>query len=532
MASKAAAVTVAANDAQIAEGISDRLSQELVFAMVGPIGSGVSTAAQMLKDILEGQYQYKVAPLLRPSDVIRERASTLGIALPDKQDIANYVDKMQTAGNALRQRFGGNYLVEKVVERIRQFREADGGYVVNGQQRTELPGRRAYIIDSLKNPDELALLKSIYRDTLCVVGVFAPDQIRRQRLRDANFSHDAVDTIIRRDAGELVTFGQATRKLFTQADFFVCNDKLRDELETGLKRFIEIVFDVAIHTPTRAESAMYEADAAAANSACLSRQVGASIISVSGELIAVGWNDVPKFGGGLYVEDDRSQHDAEVGGLIDKDHRCYNWRGGKCHNETRREKLIGEVAGAATTAGDIAAEKADKARGAIAATAIRDLIEFSRSIHAEMEAILAVAREGKHSLVGATLFTTTYPCHNCARHIVASGITKVVYIEPYLKSLAIELHDDVISEVPGTKDKVLFRQFDGVAPVNYLKLFRMKNARKQEGFLRRPDRATALPVFRVPLDAQQMYEDKVIADVAAKEQTTNIRENGSAQEGG
>jgi deoxycytidylate deaminase len=530
MATNAAASPVAANDTQIAEEISDRLSQEIVIAMVGPIGSGVSTAALLLKDILEGQYQYKVAPLLRPSDVIRERAPALGITLPSKQDIAVYVAEMQTAGNRLRERFGGNYLVEKVVERIRQFREQDGGYLVNGGQRTELPGRRAYIIDSLKNPEELALLKSIYRDTLCVVGVFAPDEIRRQRLRDANFAHDAVDSIIQRDAGEVATFGQATRKLFTQADFFVCNDKLRDELEAGLRRFVEIVFDVAIHTPTRAESAMYKADAAAANSACLSRQVGASIVSANGELIAVGWNDVPKFGGGLYVEDDRSQHDPHVNGLIDKDHRCYNWRGGKCHNETRREKLISEVANATLVAGHVAEGRATEVRLSVSDTAIRDLIEFSRSIHAEMEAILAVAREGKHSLVGATLFTTTYPCHNCARHIVAAGITKVFYIEPYLKSLAIELHDDVISEVPGIKNKVTIRQFDGVAPSNYLRLFRVKNPRKSNGILIRPERATAVPVFRVLLDAQQMYEDKVIADIAAKEQSLGIGEKTSAQE--
>lgn len=448
--------------------------------------------------------------------------------LPEKQDIAAYVAAMQTAGNRLRQSFGDNYLVEKVVERIRQFREADGGYLINADQRTEMPGRRAYIIDSLKNPEELVLLKSIYRDTLCVVGVFAPDEIRRQRLRDANFAHDAVDTIIRRDAGEVVTFGQATRKLFTQADFFVCNDKLPNELEASLKRFIEIVFDVEIRTPTRAESAMYEADAAAANSACLSRQVGASIISSSGELIAVGWNDVPKFGGGLYVEDDRSRHDPEANGLVNKDNRCYNWRGGKCHNETRREKLIEDVVGAATTAGEIVADKLARVRESISDTAIRDLIEFSRSIHAEMEAILSVAREGKHSLVGATLFTTTYPCHNCARHIVAAGITKVIYIEPYSKSLAIELHDDVVTEVPGVKDKVVFRQFDGVAPANYLRLFRVKSPRKFEGILVRPERSTSLPVFRVPLDGQQKYEDKVIADVAAKELTHQIGETSNA----
>lgn len=131
---------------------------------------------------------------------------------------------------------------------------------------------------------------------------------------------------------------------------------------------------------------------------------------------------------------------------------------------------------------------------------------------------MSVAREGKHSIIGATLYTNTYPCHNCARHIVASGIKTVIYIEPYLKSLAIELHSDVISELPDARDMVIFRQFHGVAPSNYLKLFRPKADRKQGGRLVRTARDVALPIFHLPLDAKRDYEDKVIADIAIKEQ--------------
>jgi deoxycytidylate deaminase len=136
-----------------------------------------------------------------------------------------------------------------------------------------------------------------------------------------------------------------------------------------------------------------------------------------------------------------------------------------------------------------------------------------------MEAILSVAREGRHSLVGATLYTTTYPCHNCARHIVASGITEVIYIEPYLKSLAIALHHDAITEDPGEPGKVIFRQYDGVAPGSYLRLFRPKTKRKEGGRKLRPAPGSAVPVFRVQLDSQANYEEKVIADLSNKEQT-------------
>ncbi len=45
--------------------------------------------------------------------------------------------------------------------------------------------------------------------------------------------------------------------------------------------------------------------------------------------------------------------------------------------------------------------------------------------HAERNAIIDAIRQG-HSLEGATLYGTLYPCADCARVIVASGIVRVV----------------------------------------------------------------------------------------------------------
>jgi len=503
-----------ANKGGVALEIKERLSQELVIALVGPVGSGVSAAASFLSEALSGDFGYEVAPIMKPSDVIRAQSGLVGIRAPANTRTATYISEMQDAGNKLREKFGNNYLIEKLVEKIRSYRTDHAGY--DGEN--ELPGRRAYIIDSLKSMEELQLLREIYRDTLCVIGVFAPDKLRDERLKNLDYSETERQKVMARDQGELATFGQATRKLFVHSDFFVCNDRRLEDLEANVKRFLDIVFDTAIHTPTRAESAMYKADAAAANSACMSRQVGVSIVSAGGELIAVGWNDVPKFGGSLYTEDDRMTVDEDSKAIVDRDHRCYNWGGKKCHNEIKRLGLMDKVAFAVADTGQIKAGGKAAVRDAIGKTDINSLIEFSRSIHAEMEAILSVAREGKHSLVGATLYTNTYPCHNCARHIVASGIREVVYIEPYLKSLAIELHGDVITEVPDARNMVVFRQFNGVSPSNYLKLFRPQGERKSGGKLLRTPRKEALPIFRVPLDARRDYEDKVIADVAAKEQ--------------
>ena len=265
---------------------------------------------------------------------------------------------------------------------------------------------------------------------------------------------------------------------------------------------------------------MYEASSAAANSACMSRQVGAAIVSKNGELIAVGWNDVPRFGGGLYKEDDQFTIDSEKRGFIDKDNRCFKWGGRVCHNEMKRTGIIDKIANRIADSGLLNNGKTFKdVRDILVGTEVDSLTEFSRAIHAEMEAILSVAREGRHSLAGATLYASTYPCHNCARHIVAAGISEVVYIEPYDKSLAIELHPDSVTEREGDPSRVAFRQYDGVAPRNYLRLFRPTEDRKQFGrvVIRPPREAT--PVFQIALDSPVDFEAKVIADLSDKEQT-------------
>jgi len=306
---------------KLANDISERLSQELVIALVGPVGSGVSTSAKILSEILSHQFKYNVAPVIGMSEIIRSEAHRVGIAPPPQNPISTYIDLMQQAGNRLREKFGNNYLAEKAVERIAKFRESHGGY--RKEDGALIPGRRAYVIDSLKNAEELALLRQVYRDTLLLFGVFAPDEIRKKRLVYKGAEEKDVQAVIDRDQGEVATFGQMTRKIFVQSDFFICNDKKEDELRRRLNRYLEVIFDTSIHTPTKFETAMYEATAAMVGSACMSRQVGAAIISASGELISVGWNDVPKFRGGLYTEDDQMVWDEGKKSIEDKDNRCF-----------------------------------------------------------------------------------------------------------------------------------------------------------------------------------------------------------------
>ena len=107
-------------------------------------------------------------------------------------------------------------------------------------------------------------------------------------------------------------------------------------------------------------------------------------------------------------------------------------------------------------------------------TKLADITEYGRAVHAEMSALMTAARNGV-KVNKATMYCTTYPCHNCAKHIVAAGLDKVFYIEPYPKSKAIELHKDSITDTEFSDNhKVKFEAFSGIGPKRYQDLFSMK----------------------------------------------------------
>ncbi|MCX4245985.1 deaminase, partial [Paraliomyxa miuraensis] len=290
---------------------------------------------------------------------------------------------------------------------------------------------------------------------------------------------------------------QKVRKTLHLSDFFVANDNQSEKmLGDELWRFLQAVTGQEIVRPHQDEKGMQAAWSAALRSSCMSRQVGAAIVSKQGELLSVGTNDPPSPKGGLYAD----------GG--EPDHRCFKWPSDDphCRNDRKKKEIYQEIfeklQSTKITPKNIdqeveapllapAASIEDLVK-ALKSTRIRDLIEFSRAIHAEMDALLAIAREGTAKSEGATLYCTTYPCHSCARHIVAAGINEVVYIEPYDKSLANELHSDAVRDVSVVDQpvdrkndpRVVFRLFGGVAPRRFTALFEKRRDLKDGDGLR------------------------------------------------
>lgn len=516
-ATQVEAVGTEYDDDGLNEGIA-RPTEELVVGLVGAVGAGVSRAALALRDKLHEEYGYEVQ-IIKASDIIRDNASKTSKSSPASKGSARVKD-LQAVGTELRNRFGEDYVAAKAIEMIAVRRSAGGGYDDSRKVPQPKRLRQATIIDSLKHPKETELLRRVYGGMYWQFTVFAPESVRESRLKALGIEKDDLVGIFTRDENDREgDHGQKVSKTAYLSDFFIRNDGQNDaRLKSVIDRFLEVIFNISVHTPTTDEAGMYAAVSAASKSACLSRQVGASIYSAGGELLGVGWNDVPRGMGGLYSANDE-----------DDDHRCFKWGGKVCHNDRKKEELYEKIFDRLSSEG-LLAEHADLSllRTQLVKTPVKDLIEYSRSIHAEMEAIVSAGRSGKPGIVGGTLYTTTFPCHNCARHIVAAGISKVYYVEPYAKSLALELHSDSITVTSGAGDKCAFLQYEGVGPDSVLKLFHHGVERKKNGRAITNEKKTAQPILPPPMDGFTTHEKRVILRLASVEAKDEAAESGAS----
>ena len=299
-------------------------------------------------------------------------------------------------------------------------------------------------------------------------------------------------------------FGQRVRDVFPLSDVVIdaSSPKL---LAAGLERFFRALFGDQRVTPSREEYGMQLANTASLRSADLSRQVGAAILNTRSEIQALGCNEVPKAHGGTYWEGD------------EPDSREFQL--GKDSNDERKKEILLDVAARMADAGLLQEEYKDakKLRTAlfdrqdnkIKDAQVMDSLEYGRTVHAEMNAITDAARNG-HAVRDCVLFVNTFPCHNCAKHIVAAGLDRVVYLRPYPKSYARQLFNDSIAIDPDSDrpDKVQFIQFDGITGPIFERIFykkRWKVDGKVPPFVQR----TASFVRNTPLPAYDQIEREV-----------------------
>ena len=489
---------------------------ELFFGLIAPIGVDLDMVAGVLDSMLHEMhyrsYVLRLTKLMREVEVPKDHFSS---TLPEGSHVRSYQERIAYA-NAICAKIGDHALAALAVSAIRTFRAQQRAGLTDdssssGQsthvEEAPIP-KQAYIIRQLKRPEEVALLREVYGRQFILVSAYAPLEwrIRRiERLEKISCGGLLPETEMQSRTRSLITqdakesqdeHGQNVRDAFPLGDVFI-DATSRINCEEQLRRFIHLLFGSNEISPTHDEYGAYLAKSASLRSSDLSRQVGAAIFRTSGEILTLGCNEVPRAGGGTYWTGDTGDSRDIVEGSDPNEARKTQVLVDLIDRLQKGGHLSASLSSIAEPTAITKALLAQQGQDTVTESKIMDLIEFGRIVHAEMSALSDAARKGV-AVEGATLYCTTFPCHLCAKLIVASGIKKVIYLEPYPKSYAADLHDDSIavdSDSPG--QKVHFKAFLGVSPFRYRDLFEKRKRKDKFGTAQRWNQGVKRPMINV-----------------------------------
>lgn len=187
-------------------------------------------------------------------------------------------------------------------------------------------------------------------------------------------------------------------------------------------RYIALMMHPGLVTPTKDERCMQIAYTAKFNSGCISRQVGAVVTDSDYSIKSVGWNDAPYGQVACLL---RNLHDLVLGNDI-KAFSDYELKNDDFRKEAQdfhdrrydEEKLDGRTF---SFCFKTIFNKCENQKNQV----------HTRSLHAEENAFLQIAKYGGQGIKGGVLYVTASPCELCSKKAYQLGIERIVYIDLY-----------------------------------------------------------------------------------------------------
>ena len=235
------------------------------------------------------------------------------------------------------------------------------------------------------------------------------DYLERGLDEGAFFDDDARDEI------QEAEYGQQVALCVDEADLVLNNGEHQEtelaaqsSLMERLEMYVGLVTREHSIAPSTDEIAIAIAYAQSRRSFCLKRQVGAVITDSDGNVVATGFNENPVTMHPCYIEYKFCHKESMMSGHL-KDKACPG-----C------EKILPELQ---------EPFRCPNCDFNLKFEYFRDKgMQWCTALHAEERAFL---NSPGRDLQGSHLYTTTFPCFNCARQIAQAGIERVVYVEPY-----------------------------------------------------------------------------------------------------
>jgi deoxycytidylate deaminase/dephospho-CoA kinase len=452
-------------------------AETIILGFTGSLGSGCTYVSEEIAKLQD----YLAYELSTP---IREQAEREGnTSYPNKQRI----------GNELRRSQGLNVLAVKAVEYAdRMWKEHSESY-------------KGVIFSGIRSMGEVKLLRQL--PNFFLFSIHSDPQKRFERLRRAEKvrTQEEFDQIDEHDSEERVSHGQQVKRCNYHADVIFNNNedipataperKAKYIRERFVQKYVSLIQRLIAgkrtheYLPSANETFMTMAYSESSRSACLKRKVGTVIAAVRrgkdtnrefGAVIASGHNDVPEgmepciFAHGIErCYRDRLQEDyakmlkccPACGTAIATNFKCRD-----CSADilgfAKTCPTCGEEPEIECSCTNLACEHHSHDLYSLfvpgSGSNKGKLLDVCRSLHAEENAIVSLARNGSQLGDNAVLYTTTFPCNLCANKIAEVGIKKVVYAEPYPMADALSIlrcRGVTVEKFEGVKSSAFFRLY-------------------------------------------------------------------------
>ncbi len=339
------------------------------------------------------------------------------------------------------------YFLQEIGNRIRHHGTVENSSNFSGEHMYALAKRangfiKAYkavsqktliCLDAIRNPYEATYFQDRYA-SFYLVSVSTDNEERIRRLGN-NMDYQEVDAMDRAEypkklKGEKQFTNQNIGACAQLTDIYLYNPredtKEKYFISELIVKYITLIKHPGLVSPTSVERCMQIAYNAKLNSGCLSRQVGAVVTDKHYSVKAVGWNSVAE---GQVPCNLRSIDNY----LNNKDPDSFSTY--EIENPVFSKLLSDNYSSLFKKS-----SSPDSFKGRLFSYCFKDEYEkltkeknqvHTRSLHAEENAFLQLAKYGSEGIIGGNLFTSASCCVLCSKKAYQLGIRNIYYIDPY-----------------------------------------------------------------------------------------------------
>lgn len=403
----------------LAKGCNDILEKKAYFDGEGNL---IEENFKKCKDLL-----FEAIPRFR-SEINRALAQTtlriLGSVLQSWGNNIRRYNSIIVPKGGDKQRKAPSYLAHKINMFIKAFRAYD--------KVKHTP--TLIVIDALRNPYEVLYFRERY-SAFYLMSVNTTEVIRQRKLYEKGYRREEVEIIDHEESAKH-DFAEGYSqididKCIELSDIHLTHDgtggNRNRNLINQIFKYVALILHPGLVPPSPLERCMQIAYTAKLNSGCLSRQVGAVMTNDSFSVKSIGWNTVAEGQTPCSLRclhDLACQEDEDAFSNYEKSNPKFKDYALKLDKSYEQEKIKSYLKGLTVS---------------YCFKDIHNTIEpkhlynqvHTRSLHAEENTFLQLAKFGSVGIKGGLLFTTASCCELCAKKAYQLGIKKIYYIDSY-----------------------------------------------------------------------------------------------------